>query len=129
MKSIDQIQAWFNDDELRKRIESDFRKKPYVFSTIFQAVTPFCIISLGCDQVGRYSIVYSLDYRFQEILSEDFANKLIRNIYKFTSGEIEASVKIGSLNNDCINTFKQLIEDVNTEPYHKIITVEKHDID
>ena len=129
LKSIEQIQAWFNEQELRTRIESDFRDKPYVFSTISQSVTPFCIISLGCDQVGRYNIVYSIDYRFQEILSENFANKLIRNIYKFTSGDIEASVKIGSLYNDCISVFKQLSEKLDTEPYHKKITIEKHDID
>jgi hypothetical protein len=126
INTIERIQGWFDDERLRTRIESDFRKKPGIQSTMFQFTTPFCIVSLGCDQMGRYNLVYSVDYRFQEMISETFASTFIRRIYEFTPGEMEPFVRIGSLCNDCIDTFNKLIEEANFEPYHKITTQAKH---
>lgn len=126
--TIEKIQGWLDDEGLRTRIESDFIKRKSIKSTISQCTTPFCIISLGCDEMGRFNLVYSVDYRFQEMISEDFASTLIRRIYEFTPGEMEPFVRIGSLCQDCIQLFNQLIEDSKTEEYHKIVKKEKHDI-
>jgi len=124
--TIGKIQGWLDDDGLRTRIESDFRQRTSIKSTISQCTTPFCVISLGCDEMGRYNLVYSVDHRFQEMISENFASTLIRRIYEFTPGEMEPFVRIGSLHNDCIQLFNQLIEKAKTETYHKIIINEKH---
>ena len=129
INTIERIQGWIDDERLRTRIESDFRKKPGIQSTMFQCTTPFCIVSLGCDQMGRYNLVYSVDYRFQEMISETFASTFIRRIYEFTPGEMEPFVRIGSLCNDCIDTFNKLIEEAKFEPYHKITTQAKHNND
>ena len=126
--TIEKIQGWLNDEGLRTRIESNFIKRKFIKSTISQCTTPFCIISLGCDEMGRFNLVYSVDYRFQEMISEDFASTFIRRIYDFTPGEMEPFVRIGSLFQDCIQLFNQLIEDSKNEDYHKIVKKEKHDI-
>jgi bacterioferritin-associated ferredoxin len=126
--TIERIQGWLNEDELRTRIESNFIKKKGVKSTISQCTTPFCAISLGCDGMGRYNLVYSIDYRFKEMISEDFASTLIRRIYEFTPGEMEPFVRIGSLCQDCVQLFNQLIEESKSEGYHTLVKKEKHEI-
>ena len=60
INTIERIQGWLDDERLRTRIESDFRKKPDTQFTMFQCTTPFSLVSLGCDQMGRYNIVYSV---------------------------------------------------------------------
>tara|TARA_B110000114_G_scaffold182532_1_gene222011 strand:+ start:703 stop:1518 length:816 start_codon:yes stop_codon:yes gene_type:complete len=129
INTIERIQGWLEDEGLRTRVESDFRRKPDIQSTMYQCTTPFCIISLGCDQMGRYNLVYSVDHRLQEMISENMASTLIRRIYQFTPGEMEPFVKIGSLYDDCIGVFNQIIEEAKVEPYHKIIIKEKHEDD
>lgn len=126
INTIERMQGWFDDERLRIRIESDFRKKLGIQATMLQCTTPFCKVSLGCDQMGRYNLVYSVDYRFQEMISEEFASRLIRRIYEFTPGEMEPFVKIGSLYTDCVETFNRLLEESKVEPFHIITTQEKH---
>jgi len=124
--TIEKIQGWLDDEGLRTRIESDLTKRKSVKSTITQCTTPFCIISLGCDEMGRYNLVYSVDYRFQEMISENFASTFIRRINEFTPGEMEPFVRIGSLYTDCIDTFNKLIEEAKFEPYHNLKTQSRH---
>jgi hypothetical protein len=126
INTIERMQGWFDDEGLRIRIESDFLKKRGIQATMLQCTTPFCKVSLGCDQMGRYNLVYSVDYRFQEMISEEFASRLIRRIYEFTPGEMEPFVKIGSLYTDCVETFNILLEESKVEPFHKITKQEKH---
>lgn len=116
--TIDRIQGFLEDEYLRGRIESDMTKKNGTISTIFQCTTPFCIISLGCDKMGRYNLVYSVDHRIQEMLGEDMASVLIRRVYDFTPGEMEVFVRIGSLYHDCVGTFNQLFEEMKSETFH-----------
>lgn len=127
ISTLQKIQGWLDDEGLRTLIESDFKNRTSIKSSISQCTTPFCCISLGCDEIGRYNLVYSVDHRFQKMISESFASTLIRRIYEFTAGEMEPFVKIGSLYLDCIQLFNKLIEEAKTESYHKISVVEKHD--
>ena len=124
--TIERLQGYLENEELRTIIESDFRQKAATQLTMFQCTTLFCIVSLGCDQLGRYNIVYSVDYRFQNMISQDFANTFIRRIYEFTSGEMEPFVRIGSLCADCIEDFKKIIVESKSEPYHTIKINSKH---
>lgn len=116
--TIDRIQGFLEDECLRGRIESDMTQKNGIKSTIFQCTTPFCILSLGCDEMGRYNLVYSVDHRIQKMLGEDMASTLIRRIYEFTPGEMSVFVRIGSLYHDCFETFSQMLEDMQTESFH-----------
>lgn len=124
--TIDRIQGFLEDEYLRGRFESDMTQKNGIKSTILQCTTPFCILSLGCDEMGRYNIVYSVDYRIQEMLRPDMASILIRRVYQFTPGEMEVFVRIGSLYNDCVETFNQMIQESQTESFHTFRRKEKN---
>ncbi len=118
IECINRIQGWMDNDKVRYKIESDYCNSPIHLSTIYQCTTPFCIVSLGCDQIGRHNIVYTLDYRIKEIIGADFASTLIRRIYEFTPGEMEPFVNFNSLNGDCINTFEETIQLAKVESNH-----------
>ncbi|MBQ0909744.1 hypothetical protein KBJ98_13605 [Flavobacterium sp. F-328] len=118
IECINRIQGLMDKDKVRYKIESDYCNSPTHLSTIYQCTTPFCIVSLGCDQIGRYSIVYTLDYRIKEIIGADFASKLIRRIYEFTPGEMEPFVNFNSLNGDCISTFEETFQLAKIEKNH-----------
>lgn len=118
--SVDRIQGFLEDEYLRSRIESNMTKDPKIKSTILQCATPFCFLSLGCDNMGRYNIAYSLDYRIKEMIGDDMASGLIRRIYEYTSGDMEVFVRFGSLYHDCVSTFDQLLENLKTESFHEL---------
>lgn len=126
--TIDRIQGWLEDAELRTRIESDYTCEPLARSTYYQCTTPFCVVSLGGDEMGRYNIIYSVDYRFKEMISDLFASLLIRRIYEFTPGEMEPFVRIGSLYLDCVKVYTQVFEESKIKQYHKVIIRKPHDL-
>ncbi|MCL7765049.1 hypothetical protein MPF19_16620 [Polaribacter sp. Z014] len=126
IETITRIQGWLDDKLLRSRIESDTLSTNENFSTIKMCSTPFCIISLGSDTLGRYSIVYSLDHRIIQMISNDFTSTLIRRIYEFTSGEMESFVAIGSLYEDCLTSFNNLLKRTEIETNHKVINKERN---
>ncbi len=76
---------------------------------------------MGCDSLGRYNIVYSVDFRIQEMIGPDMSSGIIRRIYEFTLGEIEPFVRIGSLSQDCVVVFNELIEEQKTNKAHSLI--------
>jgi len=126
--TIERIQGWLEDEHLRTRIESDMTKRDGVKSTIFQCTTPWCILSIGCDEMRRYSLIYSLDHRIQKMIGNTFASTFIRRINEFTPGEMESFVSIGCLYDDCVTTYNNLLKETNNEDYHKIIKKDKHNI-
>jgi len=121
VSTINRMQGVIEDDFLRLRIESNMVRDPNTKTTILQCATPWCIVSLGCDSSGRYNIVYSLDYRIQEMIGQDMASGIIRRIYEFTPGEMEPFVRIGNLNLDCVNVFHKLLEEQETNDIHRLI--------
>lgn len=127
--TIKKIQGWLDKDTLRTRIESELRKREYIKATIYQCTTPWCVVSIGCDGLGRYNIVYSLDHRVKEMIGGIFASTFIRRIYEVTPGKMEPFVNIGYLFEDCILEYENLIEESKTESFHKIITENKHILD
>lgn len=119
--TIDRMQGYIEDEYLRLRIESEMFQDPINKTTILQCTTPWCIISLGCDSLARYNIVYSVDFRIQEMIGPDMASGIIRRIYEYTPGEMEPFVRIGSLNQDCVIVFDKLIEEQKSSIIHKLI--------
>jgi hypothetical protein len=128
IECINRIQGWMDNEKARIKIESDYRLSPKHISTIYQCTTPFCVVSLGCDQIGRYNIIYSLDYRIKEIIGDDFANILIRRIYEFTSGEMELFVNFNRLEGDCIITFEEILKLSKIEKNHIVSQKEQFDV-
>jgi hypothetical protein len=125
IKCIDRIQGWMDNEKVRFKIESDYSNSSNHISTIYQCTTSFCIVSLGCDQIGRYNIVYTLDYRIKEIIGSDFASTLIRRIYDFTPGEMEPFVNFHSLQGDCINTFNEIFQLTQIEENHVVTQMKR----
>lgn len=125
--TIKRIQGFLEDEHLRTCIESDMYKMGDVRSTIYQCTTPWCILSIGCDEMGRYNIIYSIDHRAQDMIGTDSVSTLIRRINEFTPGAMEPFVKIGCLYEDCVAIYNELIGESKINPNHKIVTTNKHD--
>lgn len=89
IECINRIQGWQNNEKLRVKVESDLTHSVANLATISQCTTPFCIVSLGCDLIGRYNIMYSIDHRIKEMIGNNLASILIRRIYEFTPGAME----------------------------------------
>ncbi len=116
--TIDRIQGFLEDEYLRNRIESKMFLNEETKTTILQCTTPWILLSLGCDSIGRYNIVYSIDYRIQEMIGQEMSSGIIRRIYEYTPGDMEPFVRIGSLYVDCIEVFNKLIEEQKTQSFH-----------
>ncbi|WP_165499831.1 hypothetical protein [Pedobacter frigidisoli] len=126
--TVQKIQGWLDNEDLRKIIETDLltaNNTPITLAAIKELATYFCFVSIGCDGLGRYNLVYSIDYRFQEMLSGPMASTLIRRINEYTE-QVETFVYIGSLHKDCIQYFN---EKVATELSHnqKLTVTPMHD--
>lgn len=118
IETINRIQAWLDNDTLRRRVEINvlgYRSDLFEFSEMKQCVTPFCFISLGCDVFGRFNLTYGIDSRILDMVSSDMASTLIRRIYEFTSGELEPFVRFISLNMDCITYFENFVKNIDNE--------------
>lgn len=129
IETINRIQAWQDHELVRKRIEIDtFNSKHYNlgYFDIKKCVTPFCVISLGCDMFGRYNISYGIDSQIQEMISDNMSSTLIRRIYEFTSGTMEPFVRFTSLNMDCISYFHHFLKNVHFENYN-LVVVKRHE--
>tara|TARA_Y100001954_G_C15501794_1_gene450237 strand:- start:120 stop:590 length:471 start_codon:yes stop_codon:yes gene_type:complete len=125
--TIERIQGWLDDEFLRTRIESDMTKDGYYKSIINQCLTPFCSVTIGCDENAVYTICYSLDYRIFELIGEPMTSVLIRRIYEFTPGEMEQSVIIVDLQADCLDQFNSTLTEASQTSIHKIIKQKRFD--
>jgi hypothetical protein len=122
--TINKIQAWLDNELLRKRIEintlTDYNDNILGYSAINYCITPFCYISLVCDVFGRYDLVYGIDSRISKMLTDNMGSTLLRRIYEFTPGELEPFVLIVSLNMDCITLFEDYLKNIQNENYELI---------
>lgn len=118
IETINRIQAWLDNELIRRRIEFNTLKSDnnlLDFSEINKCITPFCFISLGCDVFGRFNLVYGIDSRILNMVSDNMASTLIRRIYEFTPGELEPFVGFVSLDMDCITYFENSLQNVDNE--------------
>jgi hypothetical protein len=124
IETINRMQCWLDNDPLRIRIEDATLNEGV--STIKSCATPFCVIFLSCDAIGRYHITFALDSRILEMLPNGMASTLIRRIYDFTPGEMELFVDITSLNFDCIDLFEFKLSESKVDTNIKVTNVERH---
>jgi hypothetical protein len=76
-EAIHRIQAWQNNEKVRVRIESDHLKSLKNYSYISQITTPFIVVILCCDTLGRYQITFGLDSNYLKILPEFECRSLV----------------------------------------------------
>jgi hypothetical protein len=120
VKTIQKMQSMLDDELLRYRIESEYFKNHELKSTIIQCTTAFAIVSLGCDQLGRYNLAYSLDGNIKQKLPEMFVPMLPAKIHELTAGGLEPFVKIGSFSIDCVSVLQQIKEEARVIDYHHL---------
>ena len=130
IETINRIQAWLDNDLLRKRIEvttlESQNDNSLGLSTINTCITPFCFISLGCDVFGRYNLSYGIDSRISNMLSDNMASTLLRRIYEFTPGGMEPFVGFVSLSMDCIAYYENTMENFQSENY-RLVEVKRNE--
>ena len=130
VETINRIQAWQDNELVRKRIEintlNSNNDNSLGISAINNCITPFCFISLGCDNFGRFNLSYGIDSRILNMLSDNMGSTLLRRIYEFTPGELEPFVGFVSLSMDCITYFENSLKDVLNENY-SLIVVKRHE--
>lgn len=113
IETINRIQAWLDNELVRRRIEFNTlnsKNNLLGFSEINKCITPFCFISLGCDVSGRFNLAYGIDSRILNMVSDNMASTLLRRIYEFTPGELEPFVGFVSLDMDCITYFENSLK-------------------
>lgn len=129
IETINRIQAWLDNDLVRKRIEvstlEDVNDNKLGILTINKCVTPFFVIRLICDVFGRFRLSYGVDARILDMIPPDMASTLLRRVYEFTQGGLEPFVGFDSLNMDCISYFESLTENAKEENY-RIIEVKRN---
>jgi len=130
VETINRIQAWLDNELIRKRIEiitlNTNNENSLGFSTINNCITPFCFITLGCDNYGRFNLSYGIDSRILNMVPDNMASTLLRRIYEFTPGELEPFVGFVSLSMDCIAYFENSLKDVQNENY-RLIEVKRNE--
>ena len=109
--TIAKIQGWFEDETLRIFVISDFQNNPKYIATIKQITTRFCIITIGADELGRFSIAMSIDKNINEKIGEIFSATLIRRLFEMTQGALEAFVRIVSYSEDCDTILDEIIDE------------------
>jgi hypothetical protein len=129
--TINKIQAWLDNELLRRRLEiftlNNSSDNSLGFSKINNCITPFCFISLGCDVFGRFRITYGIDSRILNMIPDNMSSTLLRRIYEFTPGEMEPFVEFASLNMDCITYFENTLSHLENGDGYKLIEVERHE--
>lgn len=123
-ETIFRIQGWLEEESMRYFAISDFKDHPHVVSTISQVFTRFCMVSLGADEMGRFSIILSIDQNINEKIGRDFSSLLLRRLFEFTSGECEPFVFIDSYSSDCDQgLFQTVVEIEKGAKWHSFIIV------
>ena len=123
--------VWLIFKDSRLFEASDFNLEKPIYPKYFLKAKNLIKVNcnkLSCDDIGGNNMVYSVDYKFQVMISMNFAKTLIRRIYNFTSAAMESFFRIGSLCQDCLQIFNQLIKEAKIEEYYKITTKQKHDL-
>lgn len=118
--AIQRIQSCLDHEFLRTSVYSKMTEMPGCLATIHQCSTKWCLISIGCDTTGQFTIIYSLDVRIESMIGQQFTETLLRRIHDFTTGMAKTKVHLGKLSEDCIGIFEQLKKDAEFHKYHII---------
>jgi hypothetical protein len=103
VNSIFRVNEGLEEDELATSILVD--SKDSDLADLYQIYTPYSRITLTSDNTGSLYIVVFVDYDIIELLDINIATLFLRNIFKFTEGDISPYCLVGGLNIDCQSEF------------------------
>lgn len=110
-ETVRRIQYWIEDEWLRIFVISDFMKDGRSKLILEQLETAFCIISIGQDENGEYSIVVSIDSQINEKIGYSFSSILLRRIYEFTNKSCDYNVRITDFSKDCDQYLQKVLKE------------------
>lgn len=110
-ETVRRIQYWLEDEWLRVNVVSDFSKGGRSKYIIEQLGTAFCIISLGKDDKGEFSIALSIDKQINEKIGYYFSTILLRRLFEFIPESCAHNVRIVNFSKDCVQYLEIVIEE------------------
>jgi len=115
------VQTFLKDEPLRARFESNMLLNPDVKATIEQCATNWCMVSVGCDDEGYYTVVYSLDYRIQDLLGHRLANFFLRKIHDIVWDEsLYDYVFFATLCEESDKVFSAILQEAEHVDFHEL---------
>ena len=100
---IFRLNSGLDQNELATSIIID--RKADSINELQQILTPYCSILLLSDNTGTLYIMVSIDYEIEELLDISLMSLFLRNIFKFTDGDISPYLIVAGLNIDCQSEF------------------------
>ncbi|MCQ4142003.1 hypothetical protein [Chryseobacterium sp. EO14] len=82
---INRLQGYLDSFELRLRIDSNYIDR----ETIYQCLTPFCTISVKCDELGNFSIEYALAPDLRSMITDLLASILEKRILDIQMSDLK----------------------------------------
>lgn len=110
-ETVRRIQYWIEDEWLRVYILSDFSKDLRSKYILEQLGTSFCVVSLGTNDNGEYSIILSLDSQINEKIGQYFSSILLRRLFEFTPESCAHHVRISNFSKDCDKYLESILEE------------------
>lgn len=98
---IDRLQGYLDSCELRMRIDGMHISREIVY----QCLTPFCSISVGCDEFGNFSLIHALAPNIRNIITELLASILEKRISDTENTELKDYVKPTTFTTEFKNRF------------------------
>lgn len=88
------------------------------------------MISIGADEMGRFSIIMSIDQHINEKIGRDFASTLLRRLFEFTSGACEPFVFIDPFSSDCDQGLSQIGDEIDKgAKWHSFNIINLHSLE
>ena len=110
-ETVRRIQYWIEDEWLRICVLSDFSKDDRSKYIIKQLGTSFCVLSLGTDVNGEYSIVLSIDSQINDKIGQNFSSILLRRLFEFTPESCAYHVRISNFSKNCDSYLETILEE------------------
>lgn len=108
---IHRIQYWLEEEWLRVFVLSDYSKDERVQYTLEQVGTSFCVISIGTDDNGEFSIALSIDAQINKKIGYYFSSILLRRLFEFSTESCAHNVRISNFSKDCDEYLKIVFEE------------------
>ena len=123
------VQGFLDEEPLRARFESNMLLNPDAKATIEQCATNWCMVSVGCDDEGCYTVVYSLDYRIQDLLGHQLANFFVRKIYdQLWDKALYDYVFFATLSEESDKVFKAILLESQHVEFHELYCEPMHEV-
>jgi hypothetical protein len=104
---IENTQLWLGEERLRMRIERDLSEIDGQHDPIYQCITPWCVLSIVCNEKGLYKINCSLDVRAYDLVGRGASLAFLCRFRENFSGRLKSRINITKLDEDCSSIFDE----------------------